>query len=157
MSIQWKSKDELQTEQRKNIKEIEKQKAMEVLTKIQVETIALTLPSEQQEELKALFDDWSGASVEYKVDKRVVYENVLYKVIIKHTSQPDWTPDVAHSLFAKVLTSLDGTPKEWVQPDSTNPYMKGDKVLYQGKTYESTIDNNVWSPTAYPQGWKDVM
>ena len=32
--------------------------------------------------------------------------------------------------------------------------MKGDRVLWtDGKVYESTIDNNVWSITAYPQGW----
>ena len=45
---------------------------------------------------------------------------------------------------------------EYVQTDSTNSYKKGDKVLYQGKTYESLIDTNVWSPSAYPAGWKEV-
>lgn len=34
--------------------------------------------------------------------------------------------------------------------------MKGDKVRYEGKIYESLIDNNVWKPTDYPQGWKEV-
>ena len=28
------------------------------------------------------------------------------------------------------------------------------EVHYKGKVYESLIDNNVWSPEAYPQGWK---
>ena len=45
---------------------------------------------------------------------------------------------------------------EWEQPDSTNPYMTGDKVRFEGKVYQSLIDNNVWSPTAYPQGWEEV-
>ena len=35
-------------------------------------------------------------------------------------------------------------------------YNKGDKVAFNGATWESTIDNNVWSPSAYPQGWKKV-
>ena len=34
--------------------------------------------------------------------------------------------------------------------------MTGDKVRYNGKVYESLIDNNVWSPIGYPQGWKEV-
>lgn len=34
--------------------------------------------------------------------------------------------------------------------------MKGDKVRYNGKVYESLIDNNVWAPDAYPLGWKEI-
>jgi len=29
-------------------------------------------------------------------------------------------------------------------------------VSYNGKIYESTINGNVWSPEAYPAGWKLV-
>lgn len=100
---------------------------------------------------------WSGDSVEYKKDYRLTYNGTLYKVLQDHTSQASWTPDAAPSLFAKVLTSDDGTPLPWEQPGSTNPYMKGDKVLYNGKVYESLIDNNVWAPDAYPQGWKEII
>lgn len=40
---------------------------------------------------------------------------------------------------------------------STSPYNKGDCCTEDGKTYRSKIDNNVWSPSAYPQGWEGVM
>ena len=103
-----------------------------------------------------VFPHWSGNSKEYVKDDKVLYNNVLYKVLQNHTSQETWTPTSAPSLFAKVLTSTTGEILEWEQPDSTNPYMKGDKVKYNGKIYESLIDNNVWSPEAYPQGWKEV-
>lgn len=103
------------------------------------------------------FPAWDGNGVSYEVGQRVIYKGVLYKVITAHTSQATWTPVDAPSLFAKVLTSDDGTPLPWEQPDSTNPYMKGDKVLYNGKVYESLIDNNVWSPDGYPAGWKEVI
>lgn len=44
---------------------------------------------------------------------------------------------------------------EWVQPTGAyDAYNIGDKVLFNGSTYESLINANVWSPTAYPQGWK---
>lgn len=100
-----------------------------------------------------LFPHWSGNSKEYVKDDKVLYDGVLYKVLQNHTSQEGWTPTSAPSLFAKVLTS-EGEILDWEQPDSTNPYMKGDKVRYNGKVYESLIDNNVWSPDGYPAGWK---
>lgn len=100
---------------------------------------------------------WSGDSVEYKKDYRLTYNGVLYKVLQDHTSQVSWTPDAAPSLFAKVLVTGDeDTPPEWQQPDSTNAYMTGDRVTFEGHIYESLIDNNVWSPSAYPQGWKQI-
>lgn len=100
-----------------------------------------------------VFPHWSGNSKEYVKDDKVLYNNVLYKVLQNHTSQEGWTPTSAPSLFAKVLTS-EGEILDWEQPSSTNPYMKGDKVKYNGKVYESLIDNNVWSPDGYPAGWK---
>lgn len=102
-----------------------------------------------------VFPHWNGNSKEYVKDDKVLYDGVLYKVLQNHTSQEGWTPTSAPSLFAKVLTS-EGEILDWEQPSSTNPYMKGDKVRYNGKIYESLIDNNVWSPEAYPQGWKEV-
>lgn len=48
---------------------------------------------------------------------------------------------------------------EWVQPLGADvpgfePYKTGDRVTYQGKVYESTIDGNVWAPDVY--GWKEI-
>lgn len=39
---------------------------------------------------------------------------------------------------------------------STSPYNKGDCCTEGSKVYHSTLDNNVWSPSAYPQGWEEV-
>ena len=101
-----------------------------------------------------LYPKWSGEGIEYKVDDKVQYLDTLYKVITAHTSQPAWTPAVAYSLFAKVLIPDESVVPEWEQPDSTNPYMKGDRVMYNGIMYESTIDGNVWAPGVY--GWIEV-
>ena len=44
---------------------------------------------------------------------------------------------------------------DFVQPTGAHDaYQTGDIVKYNGQLYESTIDNNVWSPDTYPQGWK---
>lgn len=100
-----------------------------------------------------LYPVW-GAGVVYAVGERVLYNDILYKILQAHTSQADWTPDVAVSLFAKVLIPDETAIPEWEQPDSTNPYMSGDKVTYNGQVWVSLIDNNVWTPGEY--GWEEV-
>ena len=37
---------------------------------------------------------------------------------------------------------------------STSPFMKGNCCKENGAVYRSTIDNNVWRPSEYPQGWE---
>lgn len=37
---------------------------------------------------------------------------------------------------------------------SDRPFMKGDVGYWENAIYESIINNNVWTPTAYPEGWK---
>ena len=39
---------------------------------------------------------------------------------------------------------------------ATSPYMAGDCCTEGGKCYRSKIDNNVWGPLAYRQGWEEV-
>lgn len=102
----------------------------------------------------AVYPAWKE-DVEYAVGDRVLYDDVLYKVITAHTSQATWTPDVSASLFAKVLIPDVNVIPAWEQPDSTNAYMTGDKVIHNDKTWVSTVDNNVWEPGAY--GWEEVI
>ena len=104
-----------------------------------------------------VYPEWA-ANVKYKNKEWVRYgENslgdpILYQVLQDHTSQPQWTPDTATSLYKRVGVSADGTPK-WVQPvGATDAYNKGDIVDYNGTKYISTIDANVWAPDVY--GWE---
>lgn len=102
-----------------------------------------------------LFDNWK-ADTAYTTDTRLRYEGKLYKVLQNHTSQADWTPDVAVSLYVEVAEP--GTIPVWRQPTgSTDAYMKGDKVHFPTESdpvYISTIDYNTWQPTVY--GWELV-
>ena len=134
-------------------------KAMELLN-INFNGLLPNLSDEQALQVPLMFPKWQVGKA-YVVGDRVLYLGVLYKVLQAHTSQDGWQPDVAPSLFAKNLIVKDEQGEqvdipEWVQPDSTNPYMIGDKVMFGGKVYQSVIDNNVWSPTDYPQGWEEV-
>ena len=88
---------------------------------------------------------------EYEKDFRLRYNDVLYKVLQNHTSQADWTPDVAVSLYVRV--SIEEYP-DWVQPQgSHDAYNLGDKVTHLEKHWVSTVDNNTWEPSVY--GWDE--
>ena len=101
-----------------------------------------------------LHPKWNGDGVQYTAGQRVQDDGILYTVLQAHTSQPDWKPTAAPSLFAKVLIPDPSVVPEWEQPESTNPYAKGDKVAHNGKTWVSDIDGNVWEPGVY--GWTEV-
>lgn len=111
------------------------------------------LTDEQALQVTTLYPLWDAAKT-YAVGDRVRYAGNLYRCLQPHTAQETWNPADAPSLWAKVLTDPSGAILPWVQPDSTNPYAKGDKVTHNGKTWVSTVDNNVWEPGAY--GWEEV-
>lgn len=108
---------------------------------------------EQALEAVSIYPVWKEC-ISYISGERVRYNDTLYKVLQNHTSQADWTPDVASALFTKVLITDPEVIPEWIQPDSTNPYQTGDKVTHNGTTWISTVNNNVWEPGVY--GWDEV-
>lgn len=80
----------------------------------------------------------------------------LYRVVQAHTSQADWTPNAAVSLYTPIGLTADGVVI-WSQPTGAHDaYAKGDVVSYDGVLYESLIDGNVYSPVSYPTGWQRV-
>lgn len=116
---------------------------------------ALLKAMPEWEDAEDVIDGWS-ANMAYYVGDAVMYEEQQYECIQSHTSQAGWEPPNVPALWK--AKGGDEVPV-WSQPDSTNPYMTGDKVHYpdaDGPIYESTIDGNVWSPEAYPQGWQLV-
>lgn len=125
------------------------------MAKISAEKIT---DDEQALTVSDLYDTWSGDGVSYKTGKYLRYNDTLYKVLQNHTSQAGWTPDTASSLYAKVLTDPTGKVLPWEQPESTNPYKKGDRVTHKGHTWESLVDSNVWEPGAVGTEslWKKV-
>ena len=120
-----------------------------------IEKAALSLSDEDALEAINLFESWHPATQQVK-DQRVNYDGVLYKCLQAHTSQDAWTPTAAPSLWAKVLIPDANVVPEWEQPDSTNAYQIGDHVMFEGQEYECVIANNIWSPAAYPAGWRAV-
>lgn len=118
-----------------------------------IEKLSASLTDEEALDNVELFPSWKTGAA-YQTGDRVQYGGVLYACLQAHTSQDDWTPDKAVSLFAKVLIPEPGVIPEWEQPESTNPYKKGDVVMHNGKKWESEIDGNVWEPGVY--GWREM-
>ncbi len=131
-----------------------KDKILHGLSAVQAARNVLT--DEQAAEVPDLYKAWEPGKA-YEAGERVTYDGTLYKILQAHTSQAGWAPGTAPSLFAEILPGQGGTEVgEWVQPDSTNPYSKGDRCRFEGEVYESIIDGNVWSPADYPAGWKKI-
>lgn len=73
-----------------------------------------------------------------------------------------WVSLVAANVFEPGVSSwrevvAEGEAPEWAQPSgATDAYNTGDRVTFDGAVFESVIDSNVWSPAAYPNGWKEI-
>ena len=126
-------------------------KAQAIAMRAIIEANSKTATDEQAAEAPFIFPAWDGDGVQYNAGDRVQFNGKAYRVLQSHTSQAAWTPAAAPSLFAEILIPDPETIPEWIQPGSTNPYMNGDKVRHNGKTWVSDIDNNVWEPGVY--GW----
>ena len=115
-----------------------------------------------------------GAVDAYNIGDIVSYNGKLYKSIINANV---WAPDVYPAGWEEYTESTGGgdsgetggggttepeTPPTETIPDFVQPtgahdaYKKGNKVKFEGKIYESLIDANAYSPSAYPAGWKEI-
>lgn len=112
------------------------------------------LSDEDALDVAALYPAWiSMIGKEVKVGERYWYNEKLYKVVQAHIVQEDWTPDTVPALFTEV--SIAEIP-DWRQPTGAqDAYNTGDKVKHNDKTWESTVDGNVWEPGVY--GWNEIV
>lgn len=108
---------------------------------------AATLPDEEAVTVPMLFERWEPRR-HYEIGDRLYFGGKLYDVLQEHDSHEAYPPDVTVSLYAEVLIPDPEVIPDWVQPESTNPYMRGDKVRHIGKIWESQIDYNVYEPGA---------
>jgi len=99
------------------------------------------------------FPQWKE-SISYIAGDICAHEGKLYRCMQAHTSQADWTPDTAVSLFKAIGDPAEEYP-EWSQPiGAVDAYSYGDKVSYGGKRWVSTASANVWEPGVY--GWEEA-
>lgn len=103
---------------------------------------------------KEVYPEWNPKSYPYFAGERVSYDGSYYRCIQNHTSQADWTPNTAVSLWVSISDPSEEFP-EWKQPTGAHDaYNKGDKVSHNDKHWISDIDANVYEPGVY--GWNEV-
>lgn len=99
-----------------------------------------------------LFAPWSYP-IAYTVGQLRRHNGKLYRCVQPHTSQADWAPDKAASLWSVAADPAEEWP-EWSQPvGAHDAYAKGAKVSHNGKHWTSSVDSNVWEPGVY--GWTE--
>ena len=124
-----------------------------------LQLFAASLGEDTALEIPSVYPAWepgrayaAGEYLTYGVNS--VGDPQLYKVAQAHTSQAEWKPGTIPSLYTPLGLTEDGYPV-WSPPAGAHDaYNAGDIVDYNGTLYRSTIDGNVWSPDAYPQGWE---
>lgn len=116
-----------------------------------------SLPDEDALEAVELFPAWAAGTA-YEQGRRIRWGEKLYRCEQAHTAQTDWTPDKTPALWTEVAKP--GEIPVWRQPTGAqDAYNKGDKVWFPERdttVYESLMDANVYSPEAYPAGWKQL-
>ena len=113
------------------------------------------LTEEQKIAATELFPAWDGNSYQYNVNDYVQYNGLLYRCVMAHSSQPDWTPDASPSLWTRAADPGEEWP-EWIQPTGAHDaYAIGSKVSHNGKHWISDIDSNVYEPGVY--GWTEEV
>ena len=99
-----------------------------------------------------LFAEWAYP-IAYTVGQLRRYNGKLYKCVQAHTSQADWTPDTAASLWSVAADPAEEWPA-WSQPvGAHDAYANGAKVSHNGKHWTSSVDSNVWEPSVF--GWDE--
>ena len=116
---------------------------------------AETLPEKDAQAVTLLFPKWEGNGVAYPLGRVLQFNHHLYEVMQPHTSQPDWAPDVATTLFRRRYAPTGGIP-EWQPWDNHNDSLHqiGSEVMHDGIHWISTVPNNHWVPGEY--GWDQV-
>lgn len=77
--------------------------------------------------MREFYPSWESGKA-YSVGYKVQYGGKLYKVTTAHTSQADWTPDTAATLFTRIDETHDGSEFDPI------PY-EGNMALENGKYY----------------------
>lgn len=107
----------------------EAQSAMVQAAVLVAQIQAQSLSDEQAVSVKDIYPVWDSNGVSYAKDYKVLHDNVLYKCISAHTSQADWAPGVAPSLWVSVSSGEHAGTQE-------DPIPVPDTVTTAGMEYE---------------------
>jgi hypothetical protein len=89
--------------------------------------------------MREFYPEWQTGKA-YSVGFKVRYGSLLYKVATAHTSQADWTPDVAPTLFTRIDETHSGTEDDPIQYSGNMALENGKCYVQDGEIYKCIRD-----------------
>lgn len=89
----------------------------------------------------------------------VSYNGQVYTLLQPHNAAnyPDTNPETLPALWSITHTKDPKRAKPYLTPNGTSGmYMIDECCTESEHVYQSKIDNNVWEPSGYPDGWDDL-
>ena len=97
---------------------------------------------------------WASANG-YSAGDTCSLSGAVYVCVQSHASLPGWQPPAVPALWRLVRAAGETGVPAWRQPlGAHDAYRQGDRARHAGKTWQSTIDYNVWAPGVY--GWRQL-
>ena len=113
------------------------------MIRIAMNSAGKTLDDSKALECKDLYPFWSQDSVGYTVDDRVRYQENLYKCILGHTSQMNWAPDRAPTLWTVIDIEHAGTIDDPIPAKTNMVYYKDKYYIENDVLYLCTRDSEI--------------
>lgn len=120
-----------------------------------IETAAEGLDDATASQAPTLFPGLKEDGSLVRAGTRINWKGVVMRVAVDLWDTPENNPDNAPALWED-LPYIDGIR---IIPDVITvglAFSKGEKGWWYGELYESTADNNVYTPEQYPANWKLV-
>ena len=103
--------------------------------------------------------DYTSWKVGSPVRELVDGEWQVFTLLQPHNAShyPGSTPSNTPALWSIRHTKGPKRAKPWLAPNGTSGLYELDECATEnGHVYQSIIDNNVWPPSGYPDGWTDL-
>lgn len=139
----------------KNVIESGQYELTDMLKKIDTIWLQRTLDDDQRTELIELARSRADPKQSYDIQKQL--ESIFSNLSEMGQAILELTDRVTKLEGGSVTPPVVDEYPQFVQPTGAHDaYNTGDKVTYNGKKYICQMDNCVWTPDAYPAGWKLV-
>lgn len=120
-----------------------------------IETAAVSLDDKTASSGPELFPALTGSGELVAAGTRINWNGALKRAAVDIWDTAENTPDAAPSLWEDILYR-DGVR---IIPETITAglaFAKDELGYWGDKLYKSLLDNNVWTPEAYPAGWELV-
>lgn len=114
----------------------------DIISNVRTRINEVPMTVEQSLELVGYFPKWEEGK-EMPIGYKVSYEGSLFEVIQEHTSQADWTPKVAKSLFKVVQVEATGSIDDPIEWESGMVLEEGKYYIEGGVKYKALRDSGI--------------